>query len=148
MRCSTELRICPLLAAYRDLRGRAMLAPTRTCGSLAPAQLMHLRIVGAIRACEPVPLAAFAPLAPAALSELRPDVSTTRPNGRSARHDTTRKRFPATLATLKISHAKVKPLRGGLRPDLTLLVTAVRKLAAAMTHMGQPLLLPRSEWQK
>ena len=111
----------------------------------APANHWHLHNACT---CEPVPLAAFAPLAPAALSELRPDVSTTRPNGRSARHDTTRKRFPATLAAFKISRVKAKPLCGGLRPALTLLVTAVRKLTAAMTHMGQPLLLPRSEWQK
>ena len=54
LRCSTGRRRRLLLAAYRDLRGRAVPTPTRTCGSLTFAQRMHLRIVDAIRACESV----------------------------------------------------------------------------------------------
>ena len=48
-----------------------------------------------------------------------------------------------TVASLGISHVKAEPLRGGLRPALTLLVTAVRKLTAVMTQPGKPLLSRR-----
>ena len=48
-----------------------------------------------------------------------------------------------TAAPLGISRVKAKPLRDGLRPALTLLVTAVRKLTAVMTQPGKPLLSRR-----
>ncbi len=72
---------------------------------------LHVTATYAGEQCSPLP-------APANPSELRLDPSTP---------------FAALIA-LGISRVKAKPLRGGLRPALTLLVTAVRKLTAAMTQ--------------